>query len=160
MVLFLSACQYHLVVSTGQWDDKGRRQGIWKSYWDDRNEHLMMKSCFRHGKEIGISRSYLENGKRISVFKFRKNYVKVKFYDSLGKLDMKGKAILQYDADSNLEYFWIGKWKYFDSKHRIIRYVYYEHGKAMAEFIPEKKKRRLRPSPSFDFSATGKKEDE
>jgi antitoxin component YwqK of YwqJK toxin-antitoxin module len=133
-----------MVFPNKKWDEKGRKHGSWKTYWDDQEKHLMMSSCYNHGKEVGISRTFHENGERISVFKFHKHYVKVKIYDTAGFVDAKGKAILGYDADSTLNYFWIGKWKFFDSKHRLIRYGYYQKGDELSRFIPAKKKRWLR----------------
>ena len=140
----LNACNYRIIIPNKQWDDKGMKHGVWRTYWYDKEEHLMMKSCFRHDKEVGISRSFQENGDRISVFNFHRNYVKVKIYDTTGFVDAKGRAILQYDADSTFEYFWIGKWKFFDSQHRLIRYGYYDNGKEVSIFVPKKKKRWLR----------------
>jgi len=140
--LLLVSCGYRVYTPRNQTNARGYRHGMWKTYWD--NGNLMMKTCYKHGKERGIARTYYQNGEPVSTFKYHKKYVKAKFFDTLGNVEMKGRAKLFYDKDSVFTFYWFGKWKFFDSKHRLLEYGYYSEGKEDSVFIPKRKKRFFR----------------
>lgn len=95
-----------------QYDEEGRRHGVWKKYYDN-TRNLRYEGEFDHGQEIGTFKFYdISNSRRPSA---TRTYVQgndsilVKFYSKKGQLRSEGQMI-----GKNKE----GKWKYFKRGYR------------------------------------------
>lgn len=121
-----------------QFDDQGKRHGIWKKTFKN-TKILRYEGMFFHGKEIGLFKFYKNiDGKAVLTatkqFNETNNIAQVRYFTSRGKLvsegEMKGKR-------------YIGVWKYyqkrsddllileqFNNSGQLIgeRVVYYENG--------------------------------
>ncbi|MFA5297207.1 MAG: toxin-antitoxin system YwqK family antitoxin [Lutibacter sp.] len=96
-----------------QFDSQGRRNGVWKKYYDNKN--IRYEGQFEAGKEIGVFNYYGElNSKHpIVVKKFSKasDSAKVNFFYDDGKLQSEGIM-----TGKNR----VGKWKYFNTDGKTI----------------------------------------
>ncbi|MCK8479605.1 toxin-antitoxin system YwqK family antitoxin [Psychroserpens algicola] len=125
--------------AVNQFDENGKRHGIWRKYFD-KTKQLRYEGQFDHGKEIDTFRFYtLNRGKSVlsatKVFNLNDDTASVKFLSSKGKLisegQMKGKL-------------YIGKWVYYHNKSEAVmsteyynesgeldgeKFVYYPNGK-------------------------------
>lgn len=120
--------------SINAYDDDGQRKGKWISYWDEEESVPMSKAKFKNGREIGVSKEYHINGILRLKFRHAPQRMRVKYYDENRKLESKGWAIMEYN-EADTHYYWHGKWKYFNTKRKIERISYYEHGKEMISSI-------------------------
>lgn len=101
-------------------DDAGNRHGYWVEYWDDTEDNISGMGRFKHGKAVGKWKYLHLNQKRRMKFKYYGNRIKVKYYDERGKLEHKGYARLVI-SEEEIRYFWEGIWKYYNSKHKLIK---------------------------------------
>ncbi|MEI6060102.1 MAG: hypothetical protein WCR72_05305 [Bacteroidota bacterium] len=109
-------------------DAKGRRQGLWITWYDTARRQPLSISRFRDGREYRTSRYYYENGKTRVRFRYKgDSIVWVRYYDSCGKLSMKGRSLLLY-SDKEIRYCWDGMWKYYDCHHHLIQTEMYRKG--------------------------------
>ena len=94
-----------------QFDDGGKRHGVWKKYFD-KTEELRYEGKFDHGKEIDTFKFYTLNNKKsvlsaIKVFNPNNSKASVKFMSS------KGKIISEGTMNGRL---YTGKWTYYQNK--------------------------------------------
>jgi len=97
--------------AVNQFDDDGKRHGIWKKYFDKTKE-LRYIGEFDHGKEIDTFKFYtLNNNKSVlsalKVFNPNNSKASVKFFSS------KGKIISEGTMNGKL---YSGKWTYYHNK--------------------------------------------
>tara|TARA_R110001583_G_scaffold33902_10_gene114310 strand:+ start:4270 stop:4965 length:696 start_codon:yes stop_codon:yes gene_type:complete len=121
-----------------QLDANGKRDGIWKKYFDD-TKILRYEGEFSHGKEIGLFKFYKNVADKASLtatkqFNEKDTKAYVIFYTSMGKVvsegEMNGKM-------------YVGAWKYYQkTSNKLLtlenynesglldgdRFVYYENG--------------------------------
>ncbi|WP_241480659.1 toxin-antitoxin system YwqK family antitoxin [Psychroserpens mesophilus] len=115
-----------------QFDDDGKRHGIWKKYFD-KTDQLRYEGRFQHGKEIDTFKFYTLNNKKsvlsaIKVFNAQNDRAYVKFLSSKGKLISEG------TMNGRL---YSGKWIYYHNKSDgILTTEYYnDNGKLEGEKI-------------------------
>jgi antitoxin component YwqK of YwqJK toxin-antitoxin module len=121
-----------------QFDDYGKRHGIWKKYFDDTTV-LRYEGEFNHGKEIGLFKYYKNIDKQASLtatkqFNLEDNKAYVTFFASTGKVISEGLMNGKI---------YIGVWKYYQRRNDKLltlenydeqgnldgdRFVYYENG--------------------------------
>lgn len=131
---------FNLLVSQSinQLDAEGKRQGIWKKYYDDTTV-LRYEGVFNHGKEMGLFKYYKNVDKKASLaatkqFNQADNKAYATFYTSNGKVISEG------EMDGKI---YIGVWKYYQKNSTQLltlenydnqglldgeRIVYYENG--------------------------------
>lgn len=119
-----------------QLDEQGRRTGVWKKYYDNKN--IRYEGQFEAGKEIGVFKYYAELNSEhpilVKTYTEGSEIAKVSYFYEGGKLEsegtMKGKNR-------------IGKWTYYNTDGKtIISEENYEngllHGTATTYFAPGK----------------------
>jgi len=105
-VLLLTFSLLTINAQTNQFDNTGKRHGVWVKKF--KNGNIRYQGKFDHGKEIGIFKYYsLESTKNpiiVKTFNSDDNYAQVSFYTPTGRLISKGKM-----ENKNR----IGQWLYF-----------------------------------------------
>ncbi len=114
------------------YDENGKRNGLWETYWDEENKIPMSRAKFKDGYEIKASKEYHQNGKLRLKYRYYKNRLRVKHYYENGQLEAKGWAHLEYNKQDTRFYFH-GKWKYYDERRKLIRTGWYENGQEVAK---------------------------
>ncbi|TXG38937.1 toxin-antitoxin system YwqK family antitoxin [Seonamhaeicola maritimus] len=142
LILFLFNTIFVAAQTVNQFDDNGKRHGIWKKNFEG-TKVLRYEGQFNHGKEIGTFKFYKNiRGKAVltasKAFNELDNKADVKFFSSKGKLISEGPM----DGKK-----YIGEWKYYHNNSDKImtlefyndkgnlhgeKYVYYSNGR-MAE---------------------------
>jgi antitoxin component YwqK of YwqJK toxin-antitoxin module len=112
-------------------DEEGRRTGKWVSWWDEEEKVPMSRARFRDGREVGVSKEYHYNGKLRLKFRYARHRIRVKYYSQERKLEQKGWSVIEYN-EADTHYYWHGKWKFYDARHRIQRVSYYSNGEEVA----------------------------
>lgn len=114
-------------------DAEGHRQGRWITWQDSVRRLPSAKSWFRDGREIRTTRYYHSNGKtRLKLRYSGDSIIHVKYYDTLGHLIQKGRALRLY-SDKEIRYCWDGVWKFYDSGRKPERVAIYRRGEEMIE---------------------------
>lgn len=109
LTLFLTPMVAQDVVN--QFDNEGKRHGIWKKDFDNTTQPRY-EGVFQHGKEIGLFKFYKLDGKK-SVLSATREFsadddsIVVKFYSSKGKLISEGQMVGKL---------FVGKWMYYHNK--------------------------------------------
>ena len=103
-----------------QFDEEGRRHGIWKKYYD-KTDQLRYEGRFDHGKEVDTFKFYTLDHKKsvlsaLKVFNPDNDKASVKFLSSKGKLISEG------TIDGRL---YTGKWIYYHNKSDAILSIEY-----------------------------------
>jgi len=98
-----------------QFDDKGKRHGVWRKHFD-KTDQLRYEGQFNHGKEIDTFKFYTLNKKKsvlsaVKVFNPNNNIASVKFISSKGKLISEG------TMNGRL---YTGKWTYYHNKFNSV----------------------------------------
>lgn len=114
-----------------QYDDNGKRKGLWISYWDDEEKIPMSVATYKDGYEVGVSKEYHQNGNLRLKFRYNINRIRVKYYDEERKLEQKGWSVIEYN-EVDTHYYWHGKWKFYDKKGKLERIGTYEKGEEIA----------------------------
>lgn len=125
---FLSSCAESFYFKKPNRKDKyGKKHGLWITYWDDEKTIPMNKAWFDHGRELWLTKTYHSNGELAVKFREKKDGLLVKYYEENGKISHKGPAIFEI-SEEDIHYYWHGEWKYYDSRHRVIKRVLYKNG--------------------------------
>jgi len=111
-----------------QFNENGKRKGLWITYWDVDEKIPISKTKFKDGYETGKSKEYLQNGNLRLKFRYQKNRMRVKYYNPNGTLEKKGWAVIEYNK-VDTHYYWQGKWKYYNENRKIERISFYENGR-------------------------------
>jgi antitoxin component YwqK of YwqJK toxin-antitoxin module len=109
-------------------DEQGQRQGLWVSYFERDQRHRMYKMHYRDGREYRTSRYYYRNGHRRATFRYRNDsVVYVRYYDSCGRLNQKGRSLILY-TEKEIRYCWDGLWTSYDASGHLLSSVMYRRG--------------------------------
>lgn len=108
-----------------QFDEDGKRNGLWITWWDEVKKIPMSKITFKDGLEKGIQKEYSQNGTLNAKFRYHKNRIRIKYYHTNGKLESKGWSVMDY---KELHYYWHGKWKFYNENRKLIRHAQYLYG--------------------------------
>lgn len=107
ITLFLSTSLMFSQKEINQFDEAGKRHGVWKKYYDE-TDQLRYEGTFEHGKEVGEFKFYCEDCKdkpnAILRYNKRDHIADVQYLDKKGKVISEGKMENQKR---------IGKWKYY-----------------------------------------------
>jgi len=109
--IFLLLTVFSFAQDINQFDEEGKRHGIWKKNFDE-TKQIRYQGTFNHGKEVGEFKFYkLVKKKSVltatKVFNTNDNTAEVKFFASNGKVISEGKM------DGRL---YVGKWVYYHNK--------------------------------------------
>src|SRR5690625_4252307 len=103
---FLFSISVYGQESFNQLDDKGKKHGLWKEYYE--NNSLRYEGEFEHGKEIGVFKFYKRNNAKhpaaTKSFNRENDSVLVQFFDSKGRLESEGNMVNEERE---------GLWKYY-----------------------------------------------
>ena len=122
--------------TVNQLDAQGRRTGVWKKYYDNKN--IRYEGQFKAGKEIGVFKYYNELNPTqpiiVKTFSESNDSAKVSFFYEDGKLESEGSMI-----GTNR----MGKWIYYNTDGKtIVSEENHEkgllHGTAITYFAPGK----------------------
>ncbi|WP_142783651.1 toxin-antitoxin system YwqK family antitoxin [Changchengzhania lutea] len=161
LFLFITACLSAQEIN--QFDESGKRHGVWKKNYDD-TDVLRYEGEFFHGKEIGLFKFYKNVNKKPVLAATRQfhdedDLAEVKFFSSKGKLISEG--VMKSKT-------YIGTWKYYQKNSDTLlilehyndkgqlkgeRFVYYPNGK-VAE--AQNYNNEQLDGPSTYYSDTGK----
>jgi antitoxin component YwqK of YwqJK toxin-antitoxin module len=113
---------------TNQIDTKGQRQGYWVTWQDSVNKIPSATAWFKDGKEHRVSRYYHANGKtRLKLRYINDSLIRVKYFDSTGRLTDKGSALRLY-SEKEIRYCWDGVWKQYDKYRHVTGMQVYRKG--------------------------------
>ena len=109
--IFLLLTVFSFAQDINQFDEEGKRHGIWKKNFDE-TKQIRYQGTFNHGKEVGEFKFYkLVKKKSVltatKVFNTNDTTAEVKFFASNGKVISEGKM------DGRL---YVGKWVYYHNK--------------------------------------------
>lgn len=94
-------------------DDNGKRDGIWKKYWD--NNRIRYHGKFVHGKEVGTFKYYSPANSEFPVivkeFHSGDDLADVKFYNEQGVIESEGKMRGKKR---------VGKWLYYHTDGKSV----------------------------------------
>ena len=112
-------------------DKNKERHGKWKHYYDEKTVHR--KGKYKHGLEIGVWKYYDVNGNLSKMEKYNKarDTIFTSTYFADKKLESNGQALLVYETDSIMHYYWQGTWFYFNKQGDTLKKVWYEKGNAI-----------------------------
>jgi hypothetical protein len=127
---FSTAQLFHGKVN--RYDENGKRKGLWVNYWDEEKKIPMTKNHFKDDRETGVCKEYHNNGKIRLKFRYRKERIRVKYYNEKGRLEQKGWAKMDF-TEKEIHYYWHGKWKFFDENRKLIREALYWNGEPVEE---------------------------
>ena len=102
------------------------KNGLHYEYWDRDSVYLSARGHFCNGSPCKKWKYFWKDGTRRMKVKYRDN-LKIKYYRESGKLDQKGYAILDLNAE-RIHFYWHGLWKYYDNKRKLYRIALYENG--------------------------------
>ncbi|WP_136481375.1 toxin-antitoxin system YwqK family antitoxin [Cognatitamlana onchidii] len=107
-LIFLVFCSYTIAQDINQYDDQGKRHGIWEKTFEGTNI-IRYQGQFKHGKEVGTFKFYKNiRGKSVlsatKVFNSENDKAEVTFLSS------KGKVISEGVMDGKT---YVGTWKYY-----------------------------------------------
>ncbi len=111
-----------------RYNKNGQRTGLWKEYRDKKNIHR--KGKYKTGLEIGTWKYYDLNKlliKTETYSKMRDTIYTTTFHPNK-KPESSGCALLIYESDSTLHYYWQGWWLYFTELGDTVKKVWYEKG--------------------------------
>lgn len=105
----------HAQNQINQFDDQGKRHGVWKKYFEN-SKQLRYEGTFEHGKEVGVFTFYKKVGKisRVAAtkeFNANDNIAKVTFY-TIGK-----KVISRGNMDGKK---YVGEWTYYHKNSDVV----------------------------------------
>ena len=138
MIIPLSAkpqCKYYNKI-----DKNGDRTGLWISYWDNQKTIIHSIFQYKNGREFRVGKMYNRNGKLLSKERHVRKRIKVKSYNESGKLQRKGWAKIDFNAE-DLHFYWHGRWKFYAENHRLTGISIYKEG-VFIESIENKRVKR------------------
>lgn len=121
------------IKSINKRDNKGMRQGLWITYWDEKEKVPMSKVWFKDDKE-NKGKEYHVNGKLRLKLNWRGKRIKMKYYDIERKIEQKGWATIDFNKE-NIHFYWHGKWKYYDDRRKLIKVCLYQNGEMAEELF-------------------------
>ncbi len=130
-----SQCKYYNKV-----DKEGIKTGLWFSFWDNEKTIYHSKFHYKNGRETGVNKMYNRDGKLTTKERHVKGRIKIKSYNEQGKLQRKGWAKIDFNAE-DLHFYWHGRWKFYSDKRKLTGISIYEKGFFM-ESIENKRTKR------------------
>lgn len=117
-----SQCRYYNKV-----DEKGNKTGLWISYWDSEQSIIRSKFQYKDGREFRVGKMFSRDGKIMEKERHVKGRIKIKSYTEDGKLQRKGWAKIDFNAE-DLHFYWHGRWKFYGEKRQLTGISIYEKG--------------------------------
>lgn len=136
LLLLLQCSAQFFIKPANRLNEQGKRQGVWKSFWDEAGKVPMSKARYKDGREVGVSKEYHISGILRLKFRYHKNRIRVKYYDENRQLEQKGWSVMEF-TDKEIRYYWQGKWKFYDSKRHLERISYYDKGEDVTHLQAE-----------------------
>jgi antitoxin component YwqK of YwqJK toxin-antitoxin module len=120
-----SAQLFHKKVN--QVDKDGRKQGLWKEYWDKEQTVLMSNTHYLNDHETKVCKNYHSNGQLRLKFRYQADRIRVKMFDEDGNLIQKGWAVFEISEDE-IHYYYHGPWKAYNKNRKIVATYLYRNG--------------------------------
>lgn len=113
--------------SQNKFNKQGERTGKWLIYIDEQKKIKSMEGKYSHGKSVGKSLYYSNNGilERKEISRFKR--IKTTFYYPNQNIKLKGNA--RIDNIDTLHYYFYGKWKSYNEKGKLEKISIYQKGK-------------------------------
>ena len=130
LFLFTSAVQAQFWKrDLNQLDSLRRKTGKWITYQDSTQKVKSFKGYFIEGREAKKSILYHPNGKRMVIFKYKRNSdaLKCKYYYYNGKIQSRAHGFMTYSEDE-IRFFLDGKSRDYNEKGKLVRIAYYKDG--------------------------------
>jgi hypothetical protein len=110
-----------------KFNKQGERTGKWVIYIDEQKKIKSMEGKYSHGKSVGKSLYYSNNGtlERKEISRFKK--IKTTFYYPNLNIKLKGNA--RIDNIDTLHYYFYGKWKSYNEQGGLEKISIYQKGK-------------------------------
>ncbi|KAA3438266.1 toxin-antitoxin system YwqK family antitoxin [Rufibacter hautae] len=108
--------------SWNRYDAKQLKNGRWRAFHDYEEKVLHYKGRYRHGKEVGVWKTFTADGNLYFTEKIKrrdKSY-KTVYYHPNGKVSHRGMAYLRDAEDGGVQFYWEGDWEYFDLEGRPL----------------------------------------
>ncbi|WP_205504444.1 toxin-antitoxin system YwqK family antitoxin [Rufibacter psychrotolerans] len=105
-----------------RYDKKELRNGRWRVFHDADQKVVHYQGRYRHGKEVGVWKTYTADGNLYfrEKIKRRKQHIKTVYYHPNGKVSHRGMAYLVPAASGGVQYYWHGDWEYFDQQGQAL----------------------------------------
>ncbi len=116
VIMFLSQPAQAWPWTWNRYDAKQLKNGRWRAFHDYEEKILHYKGRYRHGKEVGVWKTYTADGKLYFTEKIKrqnKSY-KTVYYHPNGKVSHRGMAYLRDAESGGVHFYWEGDWEYFD----------------------------------------------
>ncbi len=137
-VFFITTLQSQKI---NQFDSNGKRNGVWKKYYQDDSNNIRYTGQFKNGKEVGVFKFYEENSygtpSIIKKFSIKSDSAFVQFLTPKGKVKTEGWMLGKKRVGKWTYYFTDGKLfseeEYVDGKLNGVVKNYYRNGKLTEE---------------------------
>ncbi|WP_428740531.1 toxin-antitoxin system YwqK family antitoxin [Tenacibaculum sp.] len=120
-VFFMTTAQAQKI---NQFDAEGKRDGVWKKYYDDNVNKIRYSGQFKNGKEVGTFKFYERNSYGVPSmtkdFSAKSDSAFVQFFTPKGKVKTKGWTIGKNR---------VGKWTYYFADGKLFSEEEYVDGK-------------------------------
>ncbi|WP_181306380.1 toxin-antitoxin system YwqK family antitoxin [Rufibacter sp. XAAS-G3-1] len=102
--------------SWNRYDKAQLKNGRWRTFHDYEEKVVHYKGKYRHGKEVGLWKTYTPDAKLYFTERIqrRKRSYKTVYYHPNGKVSHKGMAYLRDAENGGVHFYWDGDWEYFD----------------------------------------------
>jgi antitoxin component YwqK of YwqJK toxin-antitoxin module len=109
------------------------REGLWIVYHDSAGTEPMSRGKYHKGLQCGTWKYYDEDGTLRRRERYGKKYIRTRYYHENGTIKSCGKAVLDRSDPVYLNYFYQGKWKYYNASGKLTSVTWYEHGQQVRE---------------------------
>jgi len=109
------------------------REGLWIVYHDSAGTVPMSRGKFHKGLQCGTWKYYYEDGTLRRRERYGRKYIRTRYYYENGILKSCGKAVIDRSDPVYLNYFYQGKWKYYNESGKLTSVIWYERGHQVRE---------------------------
>lgn len=110
-----------------QFNKHGERTGKWITYNDSAKKLKSVEGKYWNGRSVGTFYYYTNDGILERSEKNRFRVLKTTAYYPNKNIRARGKAKIK-NTPEKIQYYYFGKWKYYDSTQALEKYLYYEKG--------------------------------
>lgn len=118
-------CTMNINKNINGYNANGKPHGKWVYYINNKPQSY---GRYNDGTPVGTWVIYNTDGSKCVKRKYFRNKTREKWYHKNGKIEAKGWSKLVLDDPVEINYFWEGKWKFFDEKGRLNKVSVYIKG--------------------------------
>ena len=109
------------------------REGLWILYHDSTGTVPMSRGKFHKGLQCGTWKYFYEDGTLRRREHYGRKYIRTRYYHENGKIKSCGKAVIDRSDPIYLNYFYQGKWKYYEAAGKLTSVIWYDRGEQVRE---------------------------